>query len=404
MAKLNWIFTVGISSLMMACASQEVTFYVTQPPQIPFETIETIELATFEDEMQAPIALPSQPVELTEQEVQESKDKQLTPQVNQFVSNAKAADVLRSLTLEALAESGSYRLLDANASVNGVVNDPDKTAVLTAKVRYFEFTGQDAETMSFILIAKRENLQILQKAQLEVAVFGVVTGLEANGDGFDAPVPYVEKIAALETTLFLKRKSDGVDLVPPQTLTNYYLKKWGGTQGGLLQGSHSHAPKKLQTQILEHYGTEESAVDFLLSEIESTQLALEDPEQFLAEGRNLKDDNTVPETSLAVQYRLAQKIVDQYRKKIAPYNEEIILPVASGDAVAVNLMNGNAYEKAINRLENLPDRTEADLFNLALAYESVGERAQALRYYQDVLQLNPNNSDYQEAVKRNQIP
>ena len=287
---------MSMSAFMMACASQEVTFYVKHPPQIPFDELETIELGTFENEMKASISLPSQSVELSKDDAEEGKKNQLTPQINQFVSNAEAAGVVRSLMLEALAESGSYRLLDANASINGVVNDSAKTAVLSAKVRYFEFTGQDAETMSFILIAKRENLPFIQKAQLEVAVFGVVSGLESSGDGFDAPVPYVEKIAALETTLYLKRKSDGVDLVPPQTLTNYYLKKWGGSQEGLMVSSHSHASKKLQMQILEHYGTEESSVDFLLSAVESTQLAFNDPEQFLAEGRNLKNHQNVPES------------------------------------------------------------------------------------------------------------
>ena len=332
-----------------------------------------------------------------------SESNQLLPKVSQFTSNAPAAHIVRSLALKSLAESGNYRLLDSRASINGTINDPSKTAVLSAKVRYFEFTGRDAETMSFILIAKRENLPFIQKAKLE-ALLLTVPLMESDGKGFDAPVPYVEKIAALETTFYFKRKSNGQDIIPPQTLTNYYLKKWGGTQKEFSQESHSHADKKLQMQILQHYGTDDSTVDFLLSEFETTQLAINDPDQFLAEGKNLKNDKDVPETSLAIQFQLAQKIVQQYHKKISPYSEEVELSIASGDTVAVNLMNGNAYEKAINRLENLPEQTESDLFNLAVAYESIGERPQALKYYKKVLNLNPDNIDYQKSVKRNQTP
>ena len=96
-------------------------------------------------------------------------------------------------------------------------------------------------------------------------------------------------------------------------------------------------------------------------------------------------------------------IVDDYLQKISKYSVEAVLEVAAGDSVAVNYMNGNAYEKAINRLEGLEERSEADSYNLALSYESIGERSQATKYYQEALDKNPENAIYKEAIDRNNI-
>ena len=71
-----------------------------------------------------------------------------------------------------------------------------------------------------------------------------------------------------------------------------------------------------------------------------------------------------------------------------------------GDSLAaMRGMADNAYELAINRLENI-QRSEEDTFNLALAYESIAENRQAAKYYREALNQSPGNKTYQNALKR----
>ena len=86
--------------------------------------------------------------------------------------------------------------------------------------------------------------------------------------------------------------------------------------------------------------------------------------------------------------------------KISKYNVETTVYVAPGDSIGINLINGNAYQKAINHLENLAEKSEADNYNLGLAYESVGERNQALKYYQAASDMSPENEEYINSVNR----
>ena len=65
-----------------------------------------------------------------------------------------------------------------------------------------------------------------------------------------------------------------------------------------------------------------------------------------------------------------------------------------------NLINGNAYQKAINYLENLAEKSDADNYNLGLVYEIVGERNQALKYYQAASDMSPNNEEYINSINR----
>ena len=78
-----------------------------------------------------------------------------------------------------------------------------------------------------------------------------------------------------------------------------------------------------------------------------------DPDEFLAKGGNLKQANNLPDTMLEIKYKLAEDIINQFVPKISKHNVETIVYVAQGDSTGTNLINGNAYQKAINYLENL---------------------------------------------------
>ena len=144
----------------------------------------------------------------------------------------------------------------------------------------------------------------------------------------------------------------------------------------------------------------ESLLEDITSEIGSLELAFMDPDEFLAKGGNLKQANNLPDTLLEIKYKLAEDIINQFVPKISKHNVETIVYVAPGDSAGTNLINGNAYQKAINYLENLAEKSDADNYNLGLAYESVGERNQALKYYQAASDMSPENEEYINSINR----
>ena len=80
------------------------------------------------------------------------------------------------------------------------------------------------------------------------------------------------------------------------------------------------------------------------------------------------------------------------------------LSLASGDSYAINLINGNAYEEAINYLEGLNNRSDADTLNLAISYEAIGNRRQALKYYEQAASMNSSfQSNLLDANRRLKI-
>jgi|APSaa5957512535_1039671.scaffolds.fasta_scaffold09137_3 tetratricopeptide (TPR) repeat protein len=409
------IIFISCSCFLAISCAQKITFHVTKPPKLSVKNVENLEIGKFENESHKMIPLPelekadeseNTSVKEGESPKEEKKEYQpLTPTITELVSNQKAANIVRGLVVSGLSKSGQYRLLNTEEGVvlTGVLPDVSKTAVLSAKVRYFEHTGQGAEELSYILIAKKGNLPFMQQMGLELVTAGVVAGLESAGKGFKASNPYIEKLGAMEVEFHLSRKGDSSAIVPAQTHYGYYLKKWGGDQDGLFNLGTSHIIEKDKKAIIEKYPADESLYGSLMTEFDDVQLAIIDPDEFLARGGNLKQHLAVPETALDIKHRLAKMIVDDYLQKISKYSVEAVLEVAAGDSVAVNYMNGNAYEKAINRLEGLEERSEADSYNLALSYESIGERSQATKYYQEALDKNPENAIYKEAIDRNNI-
>jgi tetratricopeptide (TPR) repeat protein len=102
---------------------------------------------------------------------------------------------------------------------------------------------------------------------------------------------------------------------------------------------------------------------------------------------------------LEIQARLAKDVSRRLLQTISDTSEAASLQLLSGDAVAVVLMQGNAYEDAIAWLQGIP-RGGEDEYLLGLAYEATGQLRQARIHYEDARRLDSGNSVIQEALKR----
>ncbi len=130
-------------------------------------------------------------------------------------------------------------------------------------------------------------------------------------------------------------------------------------------------------------------------------LAYSDPVAYVGAGYNLKRNPEVPLSSLDIRQRLAALAARTFVKRISRYQVDAKLEVAAGDEVGVNLIKGNAYDAAINHLENLSKPLSLDdTYNLALAYESLGEYNQAVIYYQQGLDQEAGDQRFIDGLKR----
>lgn len=356
-----------------------------------FDPIESIAIGTFSDIGNQPIALPGR-MQAADLKVYKTH----SPGVIEFVSNQITADLLRASVIAQLSASNQYQILKtggADTEFSGVVPDAAKIGIINAKVKYFEQTLTSSEDYFFTLMATKGGGNFQEQLRLLAAKKTSSELANRSQKGFSVPVPYLEMIAALEVELELIKDSTGQPLIPTQIFRSYYVNKWGGSS------DQSHLPEPLKRVIVTQFQKDESIMESLKNQASKLQIAYLEPDEFLAMGGNLKYDSAVPRNSLEIQTRLAQDIAVRFTKLISKHTEEAVLNVASGDKTAVIYINANAYELAINRLENVT-RSEADSFNLALAYESIGEYRQAMIYYQEALDKNPGNKIYQDALKR----
>jgi len=378
---------VMVFFLLASCAP-EVSFYVTRPAKLTVENVESIEFGSFKDILDSEIKAPHR--------FKRGSSARLSPKVTAFKSNLSAAELVKSMLVAGLSKSGQYRLINSGAAAGdsgGTIPDAAEIGVIQAKVKYFERSFEDAEEVFYLLLATKSGLDFRDKALLIANREIVIAAAERSRKGFKVDTPYVEKVAAMEVTFELERKSTGNRIVESQTFRSYFIQKWGGLS------DTSHLPPTVRSSIIGSSNEQSSLFDVLLNRAERIEQVLLDPEEFLAMGGKLQNNSSVPDNSLDIQMRLANHIVDQYLKMISQYTEKTVLDVASGDAIAVNFIRGNAYEKAINRLENM-ERKEEDSFNLALAYESIGEIAQAVKYYQEAIDKDPGNKTYKDAIRR----
>lgn len=376
--------------LFIGACTPELTFHVTRPAKLPVENVDNIAVGIFEDTTGEDIKLPSN------LNGRLKPRNELKPGVYRLTANRKAAGFVRAMVSAGLSNSGQYRLIETGTPTpdsGGSVPDATRTAVVNAKVKYYEFNSEDSEKVFYLLLATKGGLNLRDQAMLLATKAGVTAAAERGRKGFQVDTPYIESLAALEVAFDLTRQSNGEKIVQTQRYRAYFTQKWGGDP------DTSHLPRTLKNAIVVKYDQDSSIAELVRKGASELELALLDPEEYLARGGKLRNDPTVIKNSLQVQAELAQRIVNQYLRQISRYTEETKLEIASGDAIAVNYIKGNAYEMAINRLENL-DRKEADSYNLALAYESIAENKQAAKYYREALDKSPNNQTYKKALKR----
>lgn len=381
---------IGIGFLLfgfLAGCAPKLTFYVTRPPNLPIRGIDTIALGAVEDDLNAPIPFPG-----NTSNTRSPGAATLTPRISRFQSNSVSADLVKSLLLSGLSQSGHYRIAqigDDGIGFSGVVPDQAKTGVITARVKYFAFTEEESEKMFHLLLATRRNLDFRDRLALMGFKATVIAEAERSKKGFEVNTPYIETVAAMEIAFDLIRQSNGEKVVETQTYRSYFAKKWGGDQ------ETSHLPRQVKRVI----ATTRQPQPTLFDQVAELGLAMSDPERFLAQGGRLMNDPSVPLNKLDTKTLLAREIVSEYLKQISQYTVETTLDIANGDDIAVNFLRGGAFEMAINRLESI-QRSEDDSYNLALAYESVAEYFQAAKYYREALDKDPGNRIYKASLRR----
>ena len=397
------IFFALFSFLIASCAPKEIKFYVTRPSEFKIENVKYIETGKFVSSSGKIVTIPLKGSyrSRSSEEPKEPDYKPIEPVINEFNANTDAHQIVRGVLFSNLSRNDQYKILSTEEGVflTGAQPDGAETGLINAKVKFFTISNLGQEELSYILVAKKQNLPLMDQLMLEGIATGVVAGLESNDKGFKVATPYVEKIAAMEAEFEFIRKSDKSKIIPNQVFRSYYLKKHGGKSDGIFSLGTSHVKFETKQAIYNKFPNE-SLLEDITSEIDSLELAFMDPDEFLAKGGNLKQVNSLPDTLLEIKYKLAENIINQFVPKISKYNIETIVHVAPGDSIGTNLINGNAYKKAINHLENLAEKSDADYYNLGLAYESIGERNQAIKYYQKAYGMSPENEIYHSSRNR----
>jgi tetratricopeptide (TPR) repeat protein len=95
----------------------------------------------------------------------------------------------------------------------------------------------------------------------------------------------------------------------------------------------------------------------------------------------------------------------EFTKQIVPHREKIKSEILrGGDSVAVKLIENDALNLAVNRLDKIVSRDSdsdvEDLYNLGLAYEALSEMNQALVFYQKANDIDSDKKVVKAALKR----
>ncbi|MBT7205495.1 MAG: hypothetical protein HN867_18750 [Deltaproteobacteria bacterium] len=272
----------------------------------------------------------------------------------------------------------------------GVIPAPNRVVVISALVRYSQIRKESKESVPYFVTVFNEALPIEQQFSARGAVFGA----ERLVDGIKENTPYVELMGALEVRVSLNRQSNGGELIPPQILQAFYVRKWGG------KSETSHLPDNVRVWINKNFQEDENLTERFLNEADKTRMISENYEQYLAQGYNLRHDSKVPLSNLDLQYRLTEQIAREYVSQVVPTFRKADMSIDDdGDEVSITLLKGNAYEEAVAYLQGRKDRTASDDYNLGLAYEVLGQRQQARTFYESA---NRRYSEdlYEEALNR----
>ncbi len=379
-------FAASLMSCSFFSQGTKIEFILAQAQKFELNEIDALKVGQFKGQPLVKISLP----------VEAEGPPDLSPGVLSFEadqSSEQVAELFRLQVLKNFSKKSSLKLLNTSEEVKGypvVIPDPNRVAVISALVRYSQIKQESKEPVPYFLTVFNEALPIEQQLLARDAVFGA----ERLGGGIEENTPYVELIGALEVRISLNRQSNGAELIPPQTLQAFYVRKWGG------KSETSHLPDNVRLWITKNFQEDENLTERFPSESDKTRMITENQEQYLAQGYNLKRDSRVPLSNLDLQYRLTDQIAQEYVSQVIPTFRKADMSIDSdGDEVGTTLLHGNAYEEAITYLQGRKDRTASDDYNLGLAYEALGQRQQARTFYESA---NRRDSEelYAEALNR----
>ena len=366
--------------------SPQIEFVVAQSPKFELNEIDALKVGSFKGQPLVKIPLP----------VEAEGTPHLSPSVLSFEadqSSEQVAELFRLQVIKNFSKNSSLRLLNTSEDVKGyggVIPAPNRVVVISALVRYSQIRKESKESVPYFLTVFNEALPIEHQFSARDAVFGA----ERLGDGIKENTPYVELMGALEVRVSLNRQSNGGELIPPQILQAFYVRKWGG------KSETSHLPDNVRVWINKNFQEDENLTERFLNEADKTRMISENYEQYLAQGYNLRRDSRIPLSNLDLQYRLTEQIAREYVSQVVPTFRKADMSIDDdGDEVSITLLKGNAYEEAVAYLQGRKDRTASDDYNLGLAYEVLGQRQQARTFYESA---NRRYSEdlYEEALNR----
>ena len=379
-------FAASLMSCSFFSQGTKIEFVFAQTPKFELNEIDALKVGQFKGQPLVKISLPV--------EVEIPPD--LSPGVLSFEadqSSEQVAELFRLQVLKNFSKNSSLKLLNTSEDAKGytvVIPDPNRVAVISALIRYSHIKHESKEPVPYFVTVFNEALPIEQQLLARDAVFGA----ERLGRGIEENTPYVELMGALEVRISLNRQSNGAELIPPQTLQAFYVRKWGG------KSETSHLPNNVRIWITKNFQEDENLTKRFPSESDKTRMITENQEQYLSQGYNLKRDSRVPLSNLDLQYRLTDQIAWEYVSQVIPTFRKAYMSFDDdGDEVGTTLLQGNAYEEAITYLQGRKDRTASDDYNLGLAYEAFGQRQQARTFYESA---NRRDSEelYEEALNR----
>jgi len=383
---LLMFFAASQVSCSFFSQSPQIEFVVAQSPKFELNEIDALKVGSFKGQPLVKIPLP----------VEAEGTPHLSPSVLSFEadqSSEQVAELFRLQVIKNFSKNSSLRLLNTSEDVKGyggVIPAPNRVVVISALVRYSQIRKESKESVPYFVTVFNEALPIEQQFSARGSVFGA----ERLGDGIKENTPYVELMGALEVRVSLNRQSNGGELIPPQILQAFYVRKWGG------KSETSHLPDNVRVWINKNFQEDENLTERFLNEAEKTRMISENYEQYLAQGYNLRHDSKVPLSNLDLQYRLTEQIAREYVSQVVPTFRKADMSIDDdGDEVSITLLKGNAYEEAVAYLQGRKDRTASDDYNLGLAYEVLGQRQQARTFYESA---NRRYSEdlYEEALNR----
>ena len=383
---LLMFFAASQVSCSFFSQSPQIEFVVAQSPKFELNEIDALQVGSFKGQPLVKIPLP----------VEAEGTPHLSPSVLSFEadqSSEQVAELFRLQVIKNFSKNSSLRLLNTSEDVKGyggVIPAPNRVVVISALVRYSQIRKESKESVPYFVTVFNEALPIEQQFSARGSVFGA----ERLGDGIKENTPYVELMGALEVRVSLNRQSNGGELIPPQILQAFYVRKWGG------KSETSHLPDNVRVWINKNFQEDENLTERFLNEADKTRMISENYEQYLAQGYNLRHDSKVPLSNLDLQYRLTEQIAREYVSQVVPTFRKADMSIDDdGDEVSITLLKGNAYEEAVAYLQGRKDRTASDDYNLGLAYEVLGQRQQARTFYESA---NRRYSEdlYEEALNR----